>query len=877
MNLTKELLALEAKNRDRDRKSRFDDDDRDFDDAKRRRLDDRARARARLDKLRSRRGGSYGIPQHQTEDVVTEKAHYTVTDVHHNPNNVSVLVFSDKGGEDYDGINVVFSDGNVDLIADDPVAMKEVKRNRKDIIKAAKAALKNDPDAKKHIKEGVLNEERRSAEQLEIGDEVEITGSVNFKGHHGEITRFGRDKHFVVVKLNNGGEHSFHSSDVSEVEDLDDFDDDDDSEDRDDVNRFYVAFYDEDQERSWIGMITKEGGGKWHEKPFAGKPDHRWGTSYMSYLTPDDIMTWIYKDYDRSIEVEGPFYDEEEARDHVKHNWGKIEESVVMEADRKKTFAQLHKEAVGIVQDALGVKRKSFENQKGALVSWFDISKEIPESKRKALAKKLGLKDINIPSIYKPNTHFSSRTHDLNFVREVEGHQVVLRTHKTEASRMGVEESETFSLRDLANMVLSNHIYENVHDTWQKGKTKLKVTGDFNGLKKGQIVTYDSMFHGEGGAVWYVVKDDKGKSHDTFHRYVKPVKHSVKESVYTNYSDWKEAIVLSYPAHAKDIKFRGRMEGQKTTIIASIPGKVVGTWEDAANYGVLKEEKVAHKVGKIISHTSFPTNEDGEHHYWFTVPKNDHTQLQNAKRLFARDPNSKERWVIVGEPEIVQLPIGKLLAQPMMDVKNWKQNYNSTINFESIPSKARYRYWVVVGVIDEWEDATNTGIILNDSYDDDFERFEPATNMCPKCEGKGKVKRDGKMIECDRCDGVGEVFEAFDDDDFERFEPATNMCPDCEGKGKVKKNGKMVNCERCDGVGEVFEEVIREDVPVNATEIIVPSGGLDVNRMVRQLERLGLKQGKNMFIKSGSTSWIHNAVYTDEVDSVLAKFNVETI
>ena len=167
---------------------------------------------------------------------------------------------------------------------------------------------------------------RRNAEHLEVGDPVEITGDVSFKGETGEITHFGKDKRFVVVKLHNGGEHSFHSSDVSEVER--DFDEEE-GEDNEDHNKFYVAFYDSDEERSWIGLVSKEHGGKWHEKTFKGKPEYRWGQTYMSYLSPEDIMRWIHKDYGRSVEIEGPFYDPEEAMDHVKQNWGKLEESAV--------------------------------------------------------------------------------------------------------------------------------------------------------------------------------------------------------------------------------------------------------------------------------------------------------------------------------------------------------------------------------------------------------------------------------------------------------------------------------------------------------------------------------------------------------------------
>jgi hypothetical protein len=56
---------------------------------------------------------------------------------------------------------------------------------------------------------------KENAEGLNIGDEVEITGNVQFAGATGVIDNFGKDKRFVIVNLYNHGRHSFHSSDVS--------------------------------------------------------------------------------------------------------------------------------------------------------------------------------------------------------------------------------------------------------------------------------------------------------------------------------------------------------------------------------------------------------------------------------------------------------------------------------------------------------------------------------------------------------------------------------------------------------------------------------------------------------------------------------------
>lgn len=89
---------------------------------------------------------------------------------------------------------------------------------------------KSDPDYQAYMKaytdtkadpmmRDVLDEaEERglTADQLNIGDEVIITGPVKFNGATGVIADFGRDKRFVVVDLYNHGKKSFHSSDVEE-------------------------------------------------------------------------------------------------------------------------------------------------------------------------------------------------------------------------------------------------------------------------------------------------------------------------------------------------------------------------------------------------------------------------------------------------------------------------------------------------------------------------------------------------------------------------------------------------------------------------------------------------------------------------------------
>ena len=320
---------------------------------------------------------------------------------------------------------------------------------------------------------------RKDGEQCEEGDEVEITGQVNFKGDRGEIVRFGKDKRFVVVKLHNGGEHAFHSSDVTAV------DGDDEDDEKEDEDTFYVAFYDEDEERSWIGEVTKAGGGKWHEKTFKGKPDYRWGQSYMSYLTPHDIMSWINKDYGRNLEIEGPYFDPDEAIEHVKHNWGTLEEAA------KQAFA---KAFIKSNDDATKMLHKKLQD------------------------KKQHIKDIQI-----------------------------------------------------------------------------KIT-DLAGEKKG-IAALEKTLAG------------LQKEIDSIHKKIKESVDMNEAQAYTDFEDWKAAVLHSYPAQAKKIKFKGRMEGNKDTISAEVPGedRSYGVWDQDEEKGVVLSEgaasaivAAAKKIGKWL-------------------------------------------------------------------------------------------------------------------------------------------------------------------------------------------------------------------------------------------------------------------------------------
>ena len=108
---------------------------------------------------------------------------------------------------------------------------------------------------------------------------------------------------------------------------------DDEDEEDDQPNGFYVAISSEDS-GVFVGMITKQGS-KWRESTVHGNPPYKWGSGYMGYLTPEDIMQWIRKDYGRSYDVEGPFFDDSEVQDYIDMMSESVAEGEVVQFPKK--------------------------------------------------------------------------------------------------------------------------------------------------------------------------------------------------------------------------------------------------------------------------------------------------------------------------------------------------------------------------------------------------------------------------------------------------------------------------------------------------------------------------------------------------------------
>lgn len=99
-----------------------------------------------------------------------------------------------------------------------------------------------------------------------------------------------------------------------------------DDEDDDEQGSFFVAIYNIDDNSTFVGEISKRGG-RWRCGRGRGKEPYGWGGhTFMSYLTVQDVMTWIHKDYSRGYEVEGPFDSLDEAVQFAEHNFGPLAE-----------------------------------------------------------------------------------------------------------------------------------------------------------------------------------------------------------------------------------------------------------------------------------------------------------------------------------------------------------------------------------------------------------------------------------------------------------------------------------------------------------------------------------------------------------------------
>lgn len=140
-----------------------------------------------------------------------------------------------------------------------------------------------------------------------------LADKIQFKG------RVEMGKHLVYAEI--PGEDRCYGVFNMDEDDGEVLGEDHDEDDSGNDSCFFVVVHHEDEDKTWIGKVEKFNT-KWRERQWTGQPDARWsGGTYMSYLTPDDIMSYIRKDY-RNDTVKGPFFDGNEAKRWANSNFG---------------------------------------------------------------------------------------------------------------------------------------------------------------------------------------------------------------------------------------------------------------------------------------------------------------------------------------------------------------------------------------------------------------------------------------------------------------------------------------------------------------------------------------------------------------------------
>jgi hypothetical protein len=172
------------------------------------------------------------------------------------------------------------------------------------------------------------------------------------------------------------------------------------------VDTFWVVGWNDEESKAWVGEVTQRDSPKWVETASKGAAPSDWGGKrYMSYLSPDEVMSWLHRDYD---EVEGPFFDEDEAIEHAEHKFGPLKEawndSGAKAAEGK--WAEYRDGKIGVEAMATWLygsrvhkktKAEKLKSAYGAIAQQENTSKLISNAKgdalRAALKKKYGSED----------------------------------------------------------------------------------------------------------------------------------------------------------------------------------------------------------------------------------------------------------------------------------------------------------------------------------------------------------------------------------------------------------------------------------------------------------------------------------------------------
>ena len=445
-----------------------------------------------------------------------------------------------------------------------------------------------------------------TADKLEIGDPVVIKGT-SYDGQEGTIESFGRDKKFVIVKLASG-KFSFHSADVLASEEHDEDDNSDtQSQVASDVNKFYVAFYDTTRETSWIGKVSRENGGMWHEKVQQGKPDITWGKEHEKYMTPDDIIGLYHRKFPHSTKIEGPFNDVDDALEFVGDNWGEIRESQLFKSvSLIEDVSKFHSNALKALNVVLkrinddqakeepsysvsGAKdlKNIYRKLYGALIdggteefvkAWDQAAKDNVDAFDEfadVIFEYLGVKDF--PGFAKALGLSSAKVKKVNEALNADGYHLTLKNPRfMQNHSMVIHGDPREYLHDESNATARKKDKSPMLVTFQKKHQAEKMAVQLNA----SIVTTPSQS--------YRLVSKKGTT--------APKKDIVEaehrgEKVYTDFTEWKNAVKATYPELANKLKFNGRIEGgagkKYQTISAEVPGedRSYGVWDPKQDEG----------------------------------------------------------------------------------------------------------------------------------------------------------------------------------------------------------------------------------------------------------------------------------------------------
>jgi len=256
-------------------------------------------------------------------------------------------------------------------------------------------------------------------------------------------------------------------------------------------------------------------------------------------LTPHDVMSWISKDYSY-FEVEGPFDTAEEAEEHLSDHGVSLTESAstLKKGDRVK----------------LDVKHWNSSEQKSKGLG------SVIGREGKALVVKLDDSTREV-LVYPDDIEHVKIVNEADF--------------KVKTSLSALDNLEAFNGGKHFSASKRNVICGYPVD-FDEDSTEDEI--DFTAVDQGAGTDLMKLLRAAGFSV--------KRHNDT--EFTVTVKKQIKEAKgFTDFDDWKQAVLNSYPAQAKKMRFKGRMEGDKDTISAEVPGedRSYGVWIQNADKG----------------------------------------------------------------------------------------------------------------------------------------------------------------------------------------------------------------------------------------------------------------------------------------------------